>query len=333
MPVLSSASETPIETRCRLARRVAMLAALLIAACGAGCDRCRPNPQPARDGRAAALDGADLDSASALDAVPVTDDAADGPDSGAAGDAGPVVRDAGPVVRDARTDAAAAVCPPWRLQPAAGHGWLHARVLSSSGVPLTSSMNHVDIFVRRAMDPLPGERADPNEPCAVASYDQTASKVRVLAAAVGFSSQEREFSPQRCTEATPCSVELPQSLEARYYRTTAGLVSVRVASDVLQAERPSFAAAVARDALARSKALRRPLGDELERAGKATGVPALDLAIHYTESRLRKRCTAICLGEPALDRDVRIYLKNVRRPAQQDPFELRTAPERWRRLP
>lgn len=223
---------------------------------------------------------------------------------------------------------AASLCPPWPLAPATGHAWLFARAVSR-GVPLSPGGNHVDIYVRAAGAPLPGDRADADDPCAVAAYDRSTTRIRVLAAAIGFSSQDREFSPQRCTDRDPCSVELPPSLDAKYYVASARGLALRVAGDVPQADRVRFAAALGGDSLARAKALHRPFADELARAEQATSVPALEQAIHYTESTLRKRCDASCLDAPALDPAVRSYLKSARRPSHANPFDLRVAPERW----
>jgi hypothetical protein len=324
MRASSSANEASTATGYWFARRAAMLGTVLLIDClWAGCNGCRPKHDAADDARAVAHDGDDRqDGGPGLDADAAVSDGGDRRDGGA---------DSGSGHHDAGSDATSAICPPWRPAAAAGHGWLYARALSSTGVPLTAGANHVDIYVRRAGDSLPGERADADDPCAVASYEQTAAKVRVLAAAIGFSSQEREFSPQACLETTPCSIELPQSLDAGYYRTTSNRVILRVASDVPQGDQVTFAAAVAKDALARSKALQHPLADELDSAGKATNVPALDLAIHYTEAKLRKKCDASCLDEPSLDPAVRNYLKGMRRPAHTNPFALRTAPNRWQR--
>jgi hypothetical protein len=274
----------------------ALLVGALLAACdGAGCrgrsskrDAGSEPPPMIVDG-AAGADGPAGDGA-AGDAAPSADDAGSG-----AGDAGSNAPSDAAVILDAGT--AASLCPPWRAPVAAGRRWLYLRAVSN-GVALTPAGNHVDIYVRPTGAPLPGERADADDPCAVASYDQTAPRVRVLAAAIGFSSQEREFSPLSCTDGQPCSVELPRSLEAKFYVASAKGVSVRAANDVPEADRVSFAASVAGDALARSKALKRPLADELDRAEKATNVPALDLAIHYTESKLRKKCDASCLDAP-----------------------------------
>jgi hypothetical protein len=314
MRTSSRANEPAGAARPIAARRAAIVAAaLLIDGYATGCSGCRRQHDAGFDARPVAHDGADLDSGPGGDAGLPSHDGGEGPDAGSSG------------------DAAVAMCPPWRPPVAAGHGWLYLRALSTSGAVLTPGGNHVDVYVRRVDEPLPGERADADDPCAVASYDQTAPKVRVLVAAIGFSSQEREISPQACLETSPCSLELPQSLEPRYYRATAATVSLRVASDVPQADQVNFAAAVAGDALARSKALGRPLAAELDRAATTTNVPAVDLAIHYTESRLRKKCDASCLEEPSVDPAVRGYLKGVRRPAHSSPFELRTPPARWKR--
>jgi hypothetical protein len=226
---------------------------------------------------------------------------------------------------------AAPSCPRWATTAATGRAWLYTRVVSTTGVALTAAANHVDIYVRRPGDPLPGERAQPDDPCAVASYDLGSPTVRVLVAAIGFSSQDREFSPQICVEASPCAIELPNSLDARYYVATAGAVSLQPASAVPEADRAEFAAAAGEDAVERAKALHRPLADELARTGKATDVPAIDLAVRFTERKLRKRCDASCLDEPALDPAVRSYLKQIRRAGEPDPFVQRTSPGLWRR--
>jgi hypothetical protein len=199
----------------------------------------------------------------------------------------------------------------------------------SNGVPLTVGANHVDIYVRAPGAPLPGDRADADDPCAVAAYDQTATRVRVLAAAIGFSSQDREFAPQRCTDSAPCAVELPRSLDAKFYIASANGLAVRAAAEVPEVDRVPFAASLGKDALARSRLLQRPLADELDRAEQATAVPALDQAIHYTESTLRRKCDASCLDAPALDPAVRGYLKTAGRPGHGNPFELRGNPDRW----
>jgi hypothetical protein len=322
MAARSTASDTRIATRRMLVRSVATLGAALLIDCSSSRDR-GPG-QVDMDARAPGQGAVPRDSG----AAPVT-----GLPGAEGGDAGAVARDAG-AARGTGGEAASAVCPPWRWSAVAGHGWLYARAVTGTGAPLTSTVNLVDIYVRRASDPRPGERADPNDPCAVGSYDQAASKVRILVAAIGFSSQEREFSPQRCLETRPCEVELPLSLDARFYRSTRGGVRLRVASEVPETVRVQYAAAVAQDALARSKALNRPLADELDRAGKATEVRPLDLAIHYTETKLRKRCDARCLDERALDPAVRTYLKGVaRRAGRPDPFRFRLPPDRWRREP
>jgi hypothetical protein len=285
---------------------------LLIVGHIAGC-RCGGDAPPARDG------GAPRDG-SAADA---------GPDADRAGDAG-AIDGAIDGATDARADApGTSACPSWRRIAPTGRVWLYVEAVSN-GVPLTSGTNRVDVYVRRADDRPPGERADANDPCAVASYDPAAPRVRVLAAAVGFSSQEREFSPQQCLPAAPCVIELPPSLDTRYYRIAADRIDLGVASDASHTERVDFAAAVAGDALARSKALHHKLSDELTSAEKATNVPALDLAIRYTETKLRKACDARCMDEPALDPEIRSYLKASRRPGHGNPFELRTAPDRWR---
>ena len=334
MPAPSHASESPVAParQTATARAIATWLALLVGALLIGCDGAgccgRPSkrdaggePPPMVVDGVAGADGPAADGAVG-DAASSADDAGGG--AGDAGNAAP--SDAAIAIGDA--GAAASLCPQWRSPAATGRGWLYARAVSN-GVALTPAGNHVDIYVRPTGAPLPGERADADDPCAVASYDQTAARVRVLAAAIGFSSQEREFSPLGCREASPCSVDLPRSLEAKFYVASAKGVSVRAANDVPEADRVSFAASVAGDALARSKALKRPLADELDRAEKATDVPALDLAIHYTEFKLRKKCDASCLDAPALDPAVRTYLKNARRPAQPNPFERRVSPDRW----
>lgn len=299
----------------------ACAAGVLAAAVLAGCGDCR-------------------DRSAKRDAAVVTGDApaATGDAPAATGDATPIdaavaIPDAAAAVADAGgggVDAggAAVQCPPWRGAPAAGHAWLFARA-ASAGVSLTMGANQVDIYVRPSGAPLPGDRADADDPCAVAAYDQTATRVRVLAAAIGFSSQDREFAPQRCTAAEPCAIELPRSLDARYYVASARGVAVRAAAEVPPADRVHFAAALGGDSLARAKALNRPLADELDRAERATSVPALDQVIHYTESTLRKRCDARCLDAPALDPAVRDYLRRARRPSHTNPFELRVAPDHW----
>lgn len=223
----------------------------------------------------------------------------------------------------------AAVCPPWQLVPADRRGWLHVRAVSRTGAVLTPEANHVDIYVRHLNDPLPGERAEPNDPCAVASYEQSASKVLVLAAAIGFSSQQREFSPRQCVETSPCSVTLPESLSGKYYQRQANRVSLRAVEDLAQRDRTSFAAEVGKDALARSKALRKPLSEELDEAARVTRVPAVDLAIRYAEIKLARKCDTRCLDDRRLDENIRTYLKGVPR-RKPDPFELRTPSDGWR---
>jgi hypothetical protein len=303
-----------------LAERVAMLVVSLVACSGAGCGSCRERPR-VDDAHTASLDGV-APQDGIVDSEPVVHDGGELHDADAnAGSADHPITDGG---------TAAAMCPAWPQPPATGRGWLYVRTLTSGGVVLTPDANHVDIYVRRTGDPLPGERADPNDPCAVASYEQSTQKVLILAAAIGFSSQERVFVPQQCRQTSPCSIDLPQRLASKYYQVRANSMSLRVASDVPQAERAQFAADVASDALARSKALGKPIADELDRAAKATDVPAVDLAIRYSENKLGKRCDARCLDEPKLDLAIRTYLKNVRRP-RANPFELRTPPERWRK--
>lgn len=305
------------------AGRAARLAAALVAlaACAVGCrGGCgEPGPGGKRDATAVGSDAiGSLDGALAGDAAPVLDDAGSPDGGGPRLDAGAPL-DAG---------SAAAGCPTWRTPPAAGHGWLYARAVTSTGVVLTSD---VDIYVRRTTDRSPGERAAANQPCAVASYEQTAPTVIVLAAAIGFSTQERPFSPQSCVATSPCSIELPKRLAPQYYIATNDTVQLRAADDVAASDKPAFAAAAADDALARSKALGRPLAVELDRTGKATNVPALDLAIQFSEVVLRKRCDASCLDEPTLDPAVRAYLKSARPHGRPNPFELRTSPDRWER--
>jgi hypothetical protein len=292
----------------RPARRVAIAGSLLLCLGHAGC-RCGGDDGPAvRDAGGRGDGGPGVDAGVA--------DAAGGDGS------------AGPDAAPADAGGASATCPAWRRSPPTGRAWLYVEAVSN-GVPLTSEANRVDVYVRRAGDRPPGERADANDPCAVASYDPAAIHVSVLVAAVGFSSQEREFRPQDCLEAAPCSVELPPSLDTRYYRIASNRIDLGVASDAPEAARVEFAAAVANDALVRSKALHRKLADELNNAEKATHVPALDLAIHYTESKLHKTCDARCIDAPALDPEIRSYLNAARDPRHRDPFERRTAPDRW----
>jgi hypothetical protein len=300
----------------RSRRRLRGLAVLGAAMAWSGCgDDRRPR---AHDADTAAHDSQPHD-APVDSELPVHDGGAPQDADAGAGSHRPVI--------DGGTEAAA-VCPPWRRAPAAGHAWLHARAVSTGGVVLTPDVNHVDIYVRRASEPLPGERADPNDPCAVASYNQSTARVQILAAAVGFSSQERTFSPQQCLETSPCLLELPQSLNTKYYRVQANRMSLVAAGDVPPSERTTFAAAVANDALARSKRLRKPLSQELEQAAKVTKVPAVDLAIQYAEAKLGKKCDARCLDDRKVDVNIRTYLKTVRRP-RTDPFELRTPPDKW----
>lgn len=291
------------------------------------CDGCRGGPAR-RDAAGARLDGAAAADAAGdallADASGAMSDAAGAViDAGAPRDGSGAASDAG-----AGDAAAAALCPPWQPRAAAGHAWLFARA-TSDGVPLTVGANHIDVYVRASGAPLPGDRADADDPCAVAAYDRSATRIRVLAAAIGFSSQDREFAPQRCTASAPCEIELPRSLDVKYYVASARGVAVRSASEVAPADRVAFAAALGKDALARARTLQRPLADELDRGERATRVPALDQAIHYTESTLRRRCDASCLDAPALDPAVRGYLRNARRPGQVNPFDLRVAPERW----
>src|SRR6185436_10445666 len=146
----------------------------------AGCRCGGDDAPPARDG-GAAQDGSGVDVSDAGANDGLIDDGNDGG-----------IADAAPV--DAPGTSA---CPSWPRSAPAGRAWLYVEALSN-GVPLTSDSNRVDVYVRRTGDPRPGERADANDPCAVASYDPAAPRVRILAAAVGFSSQERDFSPQQC---------------------------------------------------------------------------------------------------------------------------------------
>jgi hypothetical protein len=294
--------------------RAALLGASLVVHVVCGAMGCGDDPPPRAHDAGATHDASPLD-------APVDGELHDGgPPLDADAGAGSYIIDGG----------VATGCPPWQRAPADRHGWLHVRAVSKTGAVLTPDA--VDIFVRRVNEPLPGERAEPNDPCAVASYEQSATKVLVLAAAIGFSSQQREFSPGRCVEASPCSVELPQSLNGKYYQTQDSRMSLRAADDLPQSERTSFASEVAKDALARSKALRRPLAQELDEAARATKVPAVDLAIRYAETRLARKCDARCLDDRRLDASVRKYLKAVPRP-RADPFELRTPPEKWRTPP
>jgi hypothetical protein len=91
--------------------------------------------------------------------------------------------------------------------------------------------------------------------------------------------------------------------------------------------RTQFAAAMAEDALARSRALRRPLSVELDKTGNTTRIPARELAIHYAEAKLNRHCDVSCLHDASLDADMKSYLKNLN--PGHSPFELRTPPDRW----
>jgi hypothetical protein len=94
-------------------------------------------------------------------------------------------------------------------------------------------------------------------------------------------------------------------------------------------DRAKFAAAMADDALARSKALKRPLSAELDKTSTVAKVPARDLAIHYAETKLNRHCDVSCLNDTSLDKDMRAYLKNLN--PGHSPFELRTPPDHWDR--
>jgi hypothetical protein len=142
---------------------------------------------------------------------------------------------------------------------------------------------------------------------------------------VGFSSQERLYLAADCVSTQPCAIELPRA-EALvpYFAPTRGRDVLLTADQIEESKRPQFAAAVAADALQRSKGSRRPLAVELERSAKVAKVSAPDLAFHFAESKLERRCDASCLDDRSLDPEMRTYLKKLRGPGRLDPFERRT---------
>src|SRR5262249_59322724 len=108
---------------------------------------------------------------------------------------------------------------------------------------------------------------------------------------------------------------LPQNRKHQYYVAAVDGSRVKAVKDLKSGEEPEFAAAVGRDALARAKALGTPLATTLQQAEQATKVPARALAIHYTESALKKqRCDEKCLDAPGLDPEVNHYLKGLQKP-------------------
>lgn len=222
-----------------------------------------------------------------------------------------------PRIADAAIDSvpdAALACPAW-TQPGR---WLYVKVQSSDGKPLTRDLNHVDVYVHTATDPPPGAHASDDPPCAVASYAETPT-LTILASAVGFVTIQHDFAPTTCTAAAPCLVVLPPALEPTYYVAN----RVAKASEVAADKQPDFAAKVAANALDSARKLHRPLAAELENAATATEVTAPDLAIHYTEHKLHKKCDASCLDNATVDPEMRTYLKTLRKPGHPNPFAKR----------
>jgi hypothetical protein len=232
-------------------------------------------------------------------------------------DGGPVV-----VVRDAEPsrDASSAACPdpPGPLGP--GQGWLYVRA-ESNGTALGTASNHAELYTRRSnSEAPPGLQGDADDPCLVARYAQTDEMVLVWVTADHFISQSRQVSPVACEKSHPCIVELPRSLDDAYYVTSSTGIRIKTENEVTT-DHAAFEAAVTADALARSKELHHSFGDELARVAKATNVPARNLAIRYSERKLKKKCDAGCLDDTQLDPAVRDYLGKGTRPGSRNPFE------------
>jgi hypothetical protein len=233
-------------------------------------------------------------------------------------DGGPVV-----VVPDAQPprDASDAACPEPSGPLGPGQAWLYVRA-ESNGTALGADSNHAELYTRRSSsEALPGLQGEADDPCLVARYTQTDEMVLVWVTADHFISQSRQVSPVACEKAHPCIVELPRSLNDAYYVTSPTGIRIKTETEVTT-DHAAFEAAVAGDALIRSKELHRSFGDELARVAKATNVPARNLAIRYSEHKLNKKCDAHCLDDTKLDPAVRDYLGKGIRPGKPDPFDL-----------
>lgn len=219
----------------------------------------------------------------------------DGGSAPAPADVLPVDADSGGAPIDATPTAV--TCPAWSEEPAEGYAWAYAIARASGGESL--DINELDVFVRKPGDALPGVAAKADAPCFVSRYETSTEEVTILAAAVGFSTQERTFSPGSCAMGAPCSIALPPAPEMKlaYYKSAPGMLRVLHADEIPPAEREAFVTALAADAKARSRALRSPLAKEVNRSLKVTRVPAEELSRRFTKADLRAGCGRQCRDE------------------------------------